>query len=243
MRLNYEVLTKEHADDLRKSYTFLQDKSIVVYGYIYDLPFPNEAYFIIGKTITPQEASTKNIGIFQYLRMYGSSAQYKGVVNMDGKETIQRKYIDIKPFYLDLGYVRLQAKGGKYGVSKLTGDIVCDIAFDHIYPFSEYVFAVEKNGKVGFLDQNGHLVIPFLFDALPSLHEEFYCFKNGKARVRQTIDDDHYEFYIDHYGNQVSDKYYIDTSLDYNVENETTYNSSDILDAFEGDASNMWNID
>lgn len=64
----------------------------------------------------------------------------------------------------------------------------------------------------------------------------------SKAKVRQTIDEYHYEFFIDHYGNLIGDKYCIDFSLDYPIE-EATYNSEDILDAFEGNASNMWNID
>ena len=44
--------------------------------------------------------------------------------------------------------------------------MVCSPVYDYIYQFSEYVFAVETNRKVGFMNIKGEIVIPIEYDSL-----------------------------------------------------------------------------
>lgn len=237
------VFEDKNNTQVKKDYPCLQDESIVLHGYFYDsLPFPETIYFVIGKITPPSEINKSNIGIFQYLKMYGSSAKYKGVIDRQGKQTIARVCLDIQLFgYED--FVLLKMPKDKYGVSRLSGEIVCRSVYDYIYPFSEYFFALEQDGKVGFMDVTGKIVIPIVYDVLPCKNENYYKFEKGKAKVIKCIDGYNYEFYIDHYGNQISNKSYIETDDNFFYDDSGLYDYSDSLDAFEGDDSNRWNID
>lgn len=228
---------------IKQDYSFLHDERIVLYGYFYDsLPFPEIVYFLVGKTVPPSEAKKSGIGIFQCIRMYGSSAKYKGVLDSQGNQTIARNYLDIQLFgYED--FVLLKMPRDKYGVSRLNGEVVCRPVYDYIYPFSEYVFALEQDGKVGFMDVMGKIVIPMEYNVSACRNKNYYRFEKGKAKVIKCIDGDNYEFYIDHYGNQISDMSYIETDENVFYDDRGLYDYSDSLDAFEGDESNRWNID
>ena len=83
----------------------------------------------------------------------------------------------------------------KYGVSRLCGDMVCSPVYDYIYQFSEYVFAVETNRKVGFMNIKGEIVIPIEYDSLSCRNDKYYKFSNGRAKVVKCLDGDYYEYY------------------------------------------------
>lgn len=230
---------KQISDNL----SFICDDSIKVYGYFHDLlPFPNTIYYLIGKMLPPDNIKKSNAGIFQQLKFYGSSSRYKGIIDKEGNETIPRIYLDIQLFgYND--FVLLKTSNSKYGVSRLCGNMVCSPVYDYIYQFSEYVFAVETNRKVGFMNIKGEIVIPIEYDTLSCRNEQYYKFSNGKAKVVKCLDGDYYEYYIDHYGNQISMKSFIDIGNDYYSNDKMLDDYGNSLDAFEGDEMNMWNID
>lgn len=214
-----------------------------MYGYFHDLlPFPNTIYYLIGKMLSPDNIKKSNVGIFQQLKYYGSSGKYKGIIDKEGNETIPRIYLDIQLFgYND--FVLLKTSNSKYGVSRLCGNMVCSPVYDYIYQFSEYVFAVETNRKVGFMNIKGEIVIPIEYDSLSCRNDKYYKFSNGRAKVVKCLDGDYYEYYIDHYGNQISMKSFIDIGNDYYSDDKMLDDYGNSLDAFEGDEMNRWNID
>lgn len=57
-----------------------------------------------------------------------------------------------------------------------------------IYQFSEYVFAVETNRKVGFMNIKGEIVIPIEYDTLSCRNDQYYIFSNGRAKVVKCLD-------------------------------------------------------
>lgn len=57
-----------------------------------------------------------------------------------------------------------------------------------IYQFSEYVFAVETNRKVGFMNIKGEIVIPIEYDSLSCRNDKYYNFSNGRAKVVKCLD-------------------------------------------------------
>ena len=57
-----------------------------------------------------------------------------------------------------------------------------------IYQFSEYVFAVETNRKVGFMNIKGEIVIPIEYDTLSCRNDQYYKFSNERAKVVKCLD-------------------------------------------------------
>lgn len=298
-----DITSQIHSSDFHPNSViteFISDKNNVIYA-----RFDFE-YFIFGKTITPNEIEdipdkTENndspINIFKFLRKYGSSKKYKGVINCKGEITLQNIFTSIEPFWNELVKVR---RGDKYGIYHLNGKVICNVEYDEIFEVSEFVFAARKEDKIGFINIEGKIVIPFEYESyekytdnqkkwtVPVIPPKFV---NGLVCVSQ---EDYYGAlyygYIDHYGNTIfpfifgdyiefNEKYIENNSFekyarkkyrigldgsmkcietefyeneddDFNIRDyEASLGSSysnndyDMLDAYEGDYSNIWNTD
>lgn len=75
-------------------------------------------------------------------------------------------------------------KDRKRGYINLSnGEIVVpSTTYTHAWVFSEGLAAVEKDGKIGFINSQGEVVIDFLFDYKKSVLNSF-CFHNGRCRM------------------------------------------------------------
>lgn len=83
--------------------------------------------------------------------------------------------------------------GSKWGVSDIKGNIIAPPMYDYIYPFEEGLAACAINDTVGFINESGKEVIPFVFKYLggetvnSKLHhhrkERQYVFTDGLAKV------------------------------------------------------------
>jgi len=225
-------------------YSFLKQPGLHVYKWleVEDESCMSGPFFIVGKTITPDEL-LPSTGIFANLKKYGSSKDYKGVMNDKGDFIVQSIYNDIFPISDQL--LQLE-RNGKYGVARFDKGVVCPAEYDKIGDVCEYVFSVSNDGKLGFMDSFGNIVIPMEY----VFEEHFLCrFQNGKAYVLKYIDGSGLcGYYIDHYNNIISR---IDTCLydgKHQLDDDETISYSehyddDIMDAYEGDESNCWNTD
>jgi len=74
--------------------------------------------------------------------------------------------------------------------------------YDKVCDFSEGLAAVVKDGKLGFVDTTGKVVIPLTYDC--SMYEEFY-FNHGLAVVAAGDFEDPDIFVIDENGNTAFD--------------------------------------
>ena len=266
---------------------FLKDDHIQVEG---AFSANEKLYVVYSKIATPDEIEgVKGKGIFDKLKVYGSSGKYKGVVDAEGNSVLSNIYHSVLPFMNDI--IKIEGKGNKFGLKKLSGEVILETKYDRIASLGESLFAVSLNGKLGFMNLKGKIVIPFDYEAF----DEEVAFYNGLACVKKLMDDGSHKFgYINHYNEVVipfefngaetfKDKDYIDNWIIYQVgygksfirdhyklaldgtmilvdsehiEDESwcmeweanhpydeSHRPDDDSDAFEGDASNRWNID
>ena len=79
----------------------------------------------------------------------------------------------------------VNGKRGFYDLSKRK--YITEAVYDHAWIFSEGLAAVASDGKLGFIDESGELVIPMLIDYVPGFD---YVFKDGFAKVFSPYDED-----------------------------------------------------
>lgn len=77
-------------------------------------------YVVYSKFATPDEIeAVKGKGIFDKLKVYGSSGKYKGVVDGEGTSVFSNIYHSVLPFMNDI--IKIEGKGNKFGLKKLSG--------------------------------------------------------------------------------------------------------------------------
>lgn len=117
---------------------------------------------------------------------------WEGLINTRGEFVIPCRYSFIANGFDDR-YV-VVGLNGKYGmVRKETGEVVVPVIYEEIgWPlaFKEGVISVKKDGKMGCINDNNQIVIPFVYDEVDE-------FSEGFAVVQR------YEKYgyVDRYGN------------------------------------------
>lgn len=103
-----------------------------------------------------------------------------GFIDRSGREVIPCTYDEIGLFQQGRTLVR---KGDKYGIIDTAGRIILPIEYDNRTPkgmkymYYDSLALVEKDGKLGFVDLDGNLAVPFYF-------EEAYNFAEGLASVK-----------------------------------------------------------
>jgi hypothetical protein len=87
----------------------------------------------------------------------------------------------------------------------VTGEIEIKAEYDHAWLFSEGVAAVVKDNKIGFIDKDNNVVIPFQYPMYASYAPYTYRFYNGYCKV---TDEEGRCGLIDHSGNWVIEPKY-----------------------------------
>ena len=87
----------------------------------------------------------------------------------------------------------------------MTGEIEIKAEYDHAWLFSEGVAAVVKDNKIGFIDKDNNVVIPFQYPMYASYAPYTYRFYNGYCKV---TDEEGCCGLIDHSGNWVIEPKY-----------------------------------
>ena len=155
----------------------------------------NKTYIIYSKIATKEEFdSVKNAGIFQQLKLYGSSGKYKGLIDGQGNSILPNMYYTIEPFMNDI--LKVEYKGHKFGLIRISGDFILEPIYDRIDSLGELVFAVCKDGKLGFKNLKGEDEIPFIYE-VPEKGEEV-VFHNGLVCVKKDDDGKCKYGYINH---------------------------------------------
>lgn len=101
-------------------------------------------------------------------------------INKKGKQVFAQTFAQADAFSNGLAAVALQSKGKKiFGFINTTGKLAIPPKYEaYSYkPFSEGLAAVKQNGRWGFINKQGQMVIKAQF-------EEVGSFKEGKCRVR-----------------------------------------------------------
>ena len=104
---------------------------------------------------------------------------FQGKANLINKEGKLRFSTGFDTIYLDEETkLYIVIKQRKYGLLTTEGEILVDLTYDRIKPFSHGLAMVVKNDKFGFMDSKGNLAIDLVYD-------EANVFSYGFAPVRQ----------------------------------------------------------
>jgi hypothetical protein len=115
-----------------------------------------------------------------------------GVVDLDGREIIPpsltgRDLGQFGPYRVHEGMMMVLGRDAKYGFIRVDdGELVGKPEYEHAMAFSDGMAAVEKDGKWGFIDRSGKLVIPCRYDSIHTYGEGsgLSGFRNGLALVQ-----------------------------------------------------------
>lgn len=106
-----------------------------------------------------------------------------GFVDESGNLVIPRDFYSYRGIYnyFNKGYaIVYKYEEEKFGVIDKTGKTIIPYSFDFIEDdFSEGLFRVNKDGKIGFYDNHGKCVIPCKYDAATPFSEELASVKEG----------------------------------------------------------------
>lgn len=225
-------------------FKWAKDDSIIIHGYFYNShisPLSN-MMFDYSQVITPLDLKTQKSKVLEYnifatLKLYGSSGRFHRLKDIKGNDILPNIYdeiilIDVFAYNLYL----LVKRGSYFGVVTEKGKSVLPIKYDRIFNAGEFTLGIKVNGKVGFANLNGDIIVkPSFVDK-----ENYNIFNDGKALVCLN-GTDAIPHYINHYGECIG---HPDDEEDITWNDSTSYiGDNDILDAYEGDASNMWNTD
>lgn len=237
----FELLQGEGTCD----YSFLLKEDIIIKGYFDDDenedPSSASIFFVFAKIIRPYEISVPKGTIFEKIKIYGSSGKYIGLLSGKGGVVIPNCYDTIE--YLGNALFRV-GRDNKYGIINSEGKVLCGTIYDKILDMSEFTIGIVKDKHMGYMDCFGHIVIPMNYVYLKKNENMFH---DGKVMVRNYMEEEGIvqEYEIDHYNNIVSNIH--EWSLfedDYDpFPSNCRIVDYDILDAYEGDESNMWNTD
>jgi hypothetical protein len=87
-----------------------------------------------------------------------------GYMNQEGKEVIEMKYDEAYGFDLDSGRYAMVKDSGKVGIIDQQGTMILKCEYNRILGVSQGLFLAEKDGKKGFVDITGNVVVPFTLD-------------------------------------------------------------------------------
>lgn len=128
------------------------------------------------------------------VRAVGSNGKW-GAVDRNNKLVIPLKYGFLMPFYE--GYAAAyKTKYGKAALIDSNGKELTEFIYDSMNGCNEGRVCVGINGKYGFLDTTGKVVIPIIYD-WPN--DSPFLFRNGKAKVKLNGET----FYIDLQGERI----------------------------------------
>ena len=149
-----------------------------VMPYLYEnIVINTNGYFFAGDPVGVAlfDYSMKPLTDFVYTWVGGMSEELimveregrRGFLDRRGREVIPCRYDELSPFRMGRAMVRL---GDRYGIIDTAGNIILPIEYESTSPRGrKYVFLedslalVEKDGRRGYVDLDGKLVIPMYF--------------------------------------------------------------------------------
>lgn len=196
---------------------FVGDKHIQVEGMF---GANRKLYVVYSRIVTPEELQPiKGNNIFANIKLYASSGKYKGVVNGQGKPIIETQYYSIVPFMNDI--VKIETKGNKFGLMRLSGEFILEPKYDRIDPLCELVYAVCKDGKLGFMNLKGEVEIPFIYEVT----DREVIFSGGLACVLKQNDNGEFKYgYINHKNQEI---------LPFKFVLDTPFKNADVIENWE----------
>jgi hypothetical protein len=86
-----------------------------------------------------------------------------GILTSTGKVLVKPKYSNIEPFYKSDYHLACITYKDKNGFINDKGKIAITPQYDQVGSFKEGLIYVKKNGKAGFIDKKGKVVIKLIY--------------------------------------------------------------------------------
>lgn len=178
-------------------------------------------------------------GIFAVMAKMASGHNSHGLKGAWGEDILENKYHQIELLLeTECQTLFLVKRFSVYGVVNSKGEIIVPLKYMKIFYAGEFTLGFVENGMVGFMNLKGEVVISPKYKD----QEGYNCFVDGKALACLANNIDACDHYMSHNEDCVGYPEY--EECEYGVKGSTAYQGdSDILDAYEGDSSNMWNTD
>lgn len=140
-----------------------------------DVAEPDSDTLIIETTPSPTPAPSMEGRLFPF--RFGELWGYK---NAMGQEVIEPRYLRALEFTKGLfAFVGVERNGKLlYGLITRSGVWALEPSWSNVRPYSEGLAAVEQDGKWGFINEAGKIVIPCVYREVGDFH-------NGRAAVRE----------------------------------------------------------
>ena len=116
------------------------------------------------------EAIFQDIGTFENGLAYVVKDDLYGLIDLDGKYTIEPKYAQI--WYAQAGNWALVTADGKHGFINSDGEVILPIEYDQVFRFQENRAAVMKNETWAYINENGKRITAFDYLLAWSYHED-----------------------------------------------------------------------
>ncbi len=168
------VEQKSRFSEIRPVQTNAGEVHIVQYNGRWALATPRERFLLLPEYDRIEVYDSRR-GLFLI-----EQAGKEGMAAADGTVILYPFYERVKAYYAEEGFF-VVANGGEYGVYDAgEGSFAVGLSYRDICCFSEGLFGVQvADGKWGFVDRAGQVIIAPAFDAIEN------AFENGRAVVRQ----------------------------------------------------------
>ncbi|ANH83123.1 hypothetical protein A8C56_20980 [Niabella ginsenosidivorans] len=118
-----------------------------------------------GATIVPvQYASLDFFTGTQYIKAQDAQSGLYGVLDLQNRVLLPFTYTSLD--YMPAQHCFLAQKGGKYGMTTISGKPVIAFKYDHYFYFTDGRAGVYTNGKSGIIDTLGRTIIPAEYNTI-----------------------------------------------------------------------------
>lgn len=227
---------------LRSTNDWYRVEGMKIYGYY--TTERNAADMIFEYSQTQQRENLPDLknsnNIFSKLIQYGSSSQFHGLKDAWGKDIIMNIYHQIDLLVsTECQTLFIVRRYSVYGVVNSNGEIIVPIKYLKIFDAGEFTLGFKENDMIGFMNYKGEIIIPAKYKDI----EGYNYFYEGKSLAYIANNDNAIDHYINHYGDCVGYPEYENDNYGCCIGSTAYIGEDDILDAYEGDSSNLWNTD
>lgn len=106
-----------------------------------------------------------------------------GLITTLGKEILPLIYDNIEFQKLQSSHLKLK-QNGSYGLFNVADSLVINCEYENIRGESEGLMASSKNGKWGFINSKGEVIIPFIYDSVTNFYENESKVVKGEKKFK-----------------------------------------------------------
>lgn len=113
-----------------------------------------------------------NVGFYRGDDCYDDDDGIWSLCSLSGRNVTQTKYNDIQLWGDSLQFTASDLVSKRYGIANIYGDVLVSFEYDYLSTpnFKEWIYAT-KDGKNGYINKGGDVMIPLICNELPPVFE------------------------------------------------------------------------